>query len=460
MSDPGSLEDGRLPSALQKPTSVAFSQSRQRGTRTVPAPRSCEPLSAETFRQHALKDILPYWYEHALDREHGGYIPQLDRQWRVTDPSRKDIVPTTRLIYNFSQGQLLGGPAWCAEAARLGLDFFLNHFWDKEFGGWYWQVSREGAPREDAKATYGHAFAILALSEFHRAFGSTTRPGSSQADLPAVADEALRMAKSTFDLLEEHVYDPVYGGYRERFRRDWSRPSGPLRGRPAGHPDPVRTQNSQMHIVEALLALFEASGEERYLARAVELCQLMNDKLFDHEHGCLPEFFRDDWSDSPGERGDPVEPGHQMEWAWLLLLVHAHRPEPLFLERAKQLADFALRFGWDEKFGGFVTALTRTGEVVAPNKSAWQQCEAVLATLWLWNQTGDEKYWVAFERAARYCFAHVADRQHGGWFTSLERENRPAEDQKGGPWKADYHPVKMCAEVSRLLASREHSPGT
>jgi len=434
--------------------SEAFPQSRQRGTRTVPQPRSCEPLSAETFRQHALKDILPYWYEHALDREHGGYIPQLDRQWRVTDPTRKDIVPTTRLIYNFSQGQLLGGPAWCREAARLGLDFLLAHFWDQKFGGWYWQVSSEGEPREDAKATYGHAFAILALGEFHRAFGSTTRPGSSRPsadgrpDLAAAPDEALRIAKRTFDLLEERVYDPVHGGYRERFRRDWSAP------------DPVRTQNSQMHMVEALLALFEASGEERSLARAVELCHLMNDKLFDHEHGCLPEFFRNDWSDSPGERGDPVEPGHQMEWAWLLLRVHAYRPEPLFLERAKQLADFALRFGWDEKFGGFVTTLTRTGEVSNPHRSFWQQCEGVLATLWLWDRTNEEKYRVAFERAARYCFTHFADWQYGGWFASLDGANRTADDHKGGPWKADYHQVQMCAEAFRLLTSRERPPET
>ena len=412
----------------------------------MPQPPSCERLSAETFRQHALKDILPYWYEHALDRECGGYIPQLDRRWRVTDPSRKDIVPTTRLIYNFCQGRLLDGPAWCAEAARVGLDFFLAHFWDKEFGGWYWQVSREGEPREDYKATYGQAFAILALSEFRRAFGSTTRPGSSQAELAQVADEALRMARRTFDLLEERVYDPVHGGYRERFQRDWS------------EPDPMRTQNSQMHLVEALLALFEASGEERYLNRAVALCHLMNGKLFDQEQGCLPEFFRDDWSDFPEQQGDPVEPGHQMEWAWLLLRTYAYRPEPVFLDRAKQMVDFALRFGWDAEFGGFVTTLSRRGEVRNPAKSFWQQCEGVMAPLWLWSQTGDRRYWDAFERAARYCFAHFADWEYGGWFAGLRRDNRPADDAKGGPWKADYHQVQMCAEVFRLLRSREKFP--
>ena len=66
--------------------------------------RSCEELGAEQFRQHALNDILPYWYEHSLDREFGGYIPQLDRRWRITDPESKNLVPTTRLIHNFCQG--------------------------------------------------------------------------------------------------------------------------------------------------------------------------------------------------------------------------------------------------------------------------------------------------------------------------------------------------------------------
>ena len=127
--------------------------------------RSCEGLGPEQFRQHALNDILPYWHQHSLDREFGGYIPQLDRRWRITDPNRKDLVPTTRLIYNFCQGHLLGGPEWCAQAARSGLDFLLKHFWDEEYGGWYWQVNRQGQARDDDKATYGHAFAILALSE-------------------------------------------------------------------------------------------------------------------------------------------------------------------------------------------------------------------------------------------------------------------------------------------------------
>ena len=418
--------------------------------------RPGEPLGAETFRQHALNEILPHWYEHSLDREFGGYIPQLDRRWRITDPDRKHLVPTARLIYNFCQGHLLDGPDWCGEAARAGLDFLLRHFRDDEHGGWLWQVDRRGRPRDPDKYTYGHAFAILALSEFHRAFGD---------------ERAADAARKTFDVLEAHAYDPAHGGYRSRFSRDWSDPEemrssrqsslreeakGPSaaeRGRDSQEGlSPMRSQNPQMHLVEALLALYEVTDEERYLDRAAELCRLMNDRLFDHAHGCLPEFFHDDWSDFPEYQGDPVEPGHQMEWAWLLLRVHAYRPEDAFLERAGQMVAFAWEHGWDREFGGLYTTLSRTGEVRNPRKSFWQQCEGVMAPLWLWGHTGEEEHRSVFEQAARYCFEHFVDREFGGWFGGLSRENRPTGEHKGGAWKADYHPVQMCAEVCRFLS--------
>lgn len=388
-----------------------------------PGPR--EVAAPETFRQHALQDVLPHWHRHALDKEFGGYIPQLDRRWRITDPERKSLVVTARLIYNFSQGRLLGGPDWCADAARHGLDFLLKAFWDNTHEGCYWGVNRRGEPTEAAKATYGHAFVILALSEFNRAFGDA---------------QALEMAERTFGILEKRVYDAEQGGYRERLRRDWTRP------------DQMRTQNSQMHLVEALLALYEVSRDDRYISRAVELCHLMNDRLFDHEHGCLPEFFHDDWRDFPEHRGDPIEPGHQMEWAWLLLRVYAYRPERLFLERARQMASFAMEHGWDEQFGGYYSALDRTGNVKDAAKSFWPQCEGVMAPLLLWGHTKEEKHWAAFEQSACYCFDHFVDREHGGWFAELTRDNRPTSVNKGSAWKADYHVVQMCAEAYRLLS--------
>ncbi len=381
-------------------------------------------LTSETFRRHALDEVLRHWHEHAVDRERGGFFCELDRRWQVTDPDPRLLVATPRLVYNFAQGHMLGGPDWCEQNARHGLRFLLDAFRDAEHGGWFWQVDRTGRPTDDSKGTYGHAFVILGLSEFARAFGDA---------------DALALAEQTFDELEDHVYDPVHGGYRERHARDWAQPSD------------RRTQNSQMHMVEALLALGEAGGGGRYLDRAAELCRLMDSKLFDHEHGCLPEFFREDWSDVAPDRHNPIQPGHQMEWAWLLLRVHAHRPDAMFIERAAQMAAFAARHGWDEDFGGYYTDLDRAGAVTDPAKSFWPQCEGVMAPLWLWGHTQDAGHWALFDKGARYCFERFVDAEHGGWFGGLTREGEPASTRKGSGWKADYHVVQMCAEVSRFL---------
>lgn len=384
-------------------------------------------ITSRTFRRHALEDILPYWHRHAIDRECGGYFQNHDRQWCVTDPHHKNLVPTARLVYSFAQGALLDGPDWCAEAARHGLDFMREALWDEERGGWYWQVDRAGGPIDTDKHTYGHAFAILALSEYRRAFGDRI---------------ALNMAERTFDVLDEHVWDAAHGGYVEGHARNWSAARE------------MKTQNSQMHMVEALLDLHEVSGGQRYLDRAVELCRLMDARLFDHEHGCLPEFFHADWTDVEAPARNPVQPGHQMEWAWLLLRVNAHAPNPRFVELATQMVAFADRHGWDPEFGGYYTDLTRDGEVTHANKSFWPQCEGVMGPLWLWGLTGDDVHWAVFEKSARYCFEHFVDREYGGWFGGLSRENEVRWADKGSAWKADYHMVQMCAETYRFLSAR------
>jgi len=378
----------------------------------------------ETFRRHALDDILPLWREHAVDRKYGGFLSRLDRRWRVKDADHKDLVPTARLVYNFSQGHLLGGPSWCTELAGHGAEFLLDRFWDPTHGGWFWQVDRQGRPTDQSKRTYGHAFAILALSEFHRATGRR---------------DALEAAVHTYEALDRHAWDADGGGYVERLSRDWT------------GPDSVRTQNSQMHMVEALLALHETSGERRWLERAEALCRLMEQKLFDHEHGCLPEFFHDDWSDFPERMGDEIWPGHQLEWAWLLLRLRGHRPEQWLTDLARRMAEFALSHGWDCCRGGFYNAVSRTGGLKDRRKTFWQQCEGVMAPLWLWEATGEADYLRAFGRAARFCFERFVDRDFGGWFDALSEDNVPANTDKGGAYRADYHVVQMCAESCRFL---------
>jgi mannose-6-phosphate isomerase len=98
---------------------------------------------------------------------------------------------------------------------------------------------------------------------------------------------------------------------------NWTRPEGGF-NEGAITPCPPYRQNPHMHMLEAALALHEASGEAKNLQRANKIAALMRDKLFSRTYGALPEYFDVNWSPLPGEEGRITEPGHQFEWSWLL----------------------------------------------------------------------------------------------------------------------------------------------
>mgnify|MGYP000125433051 CR=1 FL=1 len=105
----------------------------------------------------------------------------------------------------------------------------------------------------------------------------------------------------TLDFIEGHMRHPGgLGFWHELPAKGW------------------RQQNPHMHLTEACLAAYEATGETRFADAATKLIDLFQSKLFDQHSGTLAEYFADDWSRAPGEEGRLVEPGHQLEWAWIL----------------------------------------------------------------------------------------------------------------------------------------------
>src|SRR3546814_11907533 len=80
-----------------------------------------------------------------------------------------------------------------------------------------------------------------------------------------------------------------------------------------------RRQNPHMHLLEAFLALYEASGEAHWLARAQSIHDLFRRHFL--QPGQLVEFFDADWREVPqnGRAGDlrPRDPGPFFHSAWL-----------------------------------------------------------------------------------------------------------------------------------------------
>jgi len=169
---------------------------------------------------------------------------QFDRSWQPPNKISGDLTLHSRLVYTMLIGYEATGDARYLEVARHGTDFLLASFHDPLHGGFFQVVDAGGKPVSMAKNTYGHAFALLALSHAARVTGE---PKYKAAALAAWQD----------------------------IRRNLREPGGGLRG---GAPrdftpklEARHTQNPLMHMFEALLALIDATGDQQVVADAREL---------------------------------------------------------------------------------------------------------------------------------------------------------------------------------------------
>jgi mannose/cellobiose epimerase-like protein (N-acyl-D-glucosamine 2-epimerase family) len=237
-----------------------------------------------------------------------------------------------------------------------------------------------------------------------------------------------------------------------------------------------------MHMCEAMLATFEATGEAVYLQRAngiaTQLCQAFAART----EGRVWEHYTEDWApdweknrfallDSEEHMFRPFgfQPGHSFEWAKLLLLLDRHLPQPWLRPAAQLLFDDAVAHAWDRERGGVYYGFDADGRVLDDNKYYWVAAEMVAAAALLAHRAAAdgrvadcERYWAWHGKAWAHALEHFVCPTHGGWFPQLAPDNSRRcphsvgrEAELGGrlvkayPSKTDYHPLAACYEALR-----------
>ena len=260
---------------------------------------------------------------------------------------------------------------------------------------------------------------------------------------------AVELAAETYDLLETRFWEPEAQLYSDLIAAgDWDAV------------DPYRGQNANMHMCEAMLSAFEATGESRYLDRAHLLARRICVDLADKAGGLVWEHYRTDWThDWDYNKDDPQNlfkpygylPGHFTEWAKLLLILERYRPEDWMLPRARHLFDVALEKSWDNESGGMHYTFTPDGAVLDRDRYYWVLSETFAATAALALRTGDDSYWDWYDKAWAYSDKHFVDHEHGGWYRILDADNQKYDDLKSPPSKTDYHPLGACYETLEAM---------
>ena len=125
----------------------------------------------KTYRDGLLEDTIPFWIEHCVDRQHGGFMMSLDRDGSILDTD-KGVWQQGR--FTWLLGELYNNveprEEWL-ELAKHGADFLDRHCFDPADGRMWFHLTRDGRPIRKRRYAFSESFAAIAYGELFQATG-------------------------------------------------------------------------------------------------------------------------------------------------------------------------------------------------------------------------------------------------------------------------------------------------
>ena len=334
-----------------------------------------------------VEHAYPRWWTQGVDHARGGFHESLRLDGEPTDePRRARLYP--RQMYAFSLAGELGWAGPAKDAVRQGRDHLVANY-RRPDGLYRGVVTPSGAPLTERAVLYDQAFVLLGFAGAHSAL--------AEASARDAAHELLARLDATHR-------NPL-GGFEEGVPR-----SVPL------------LANSHMHLFEACLEWMERDDARGWSELAEEIVELALRRFHDPANGFIREFFTADWTVVPGADGDVVEPGHQYEWAWLLLRWSQRVHNPRASQLALSLIDRSEARGVDAKRGVAMNALFADGTVRDARARLWPQTERIKAACLAGSITGEARYAETAVAATRSLMKYLDVPTPGLWRDTMDEQ--------------------------------------
>jgi mannose-6-phosphate isomerase len=299
--------------------------------------------------------------------------------------------------------------------AARAFERMIRDFWQAGEGGFTFRADRHGRPIDTTRTAYDQAFALLAAGWLYR----ITRE-----------EACIGWAHRTLKFLDQHLADRAHAGYADSVGAA------------------TRCQNPHMHLFEALIVLFETTGNESFLARADVLYDMFRAHFFDRGIGALREFFDEGWRPAADGKGDLIDPGHQFEWVWLLRQYRRYRPGPS--EEIERLFAFGRTHGVDPRDGLVMDEVTAAGQVHRGTKRLWPQTEHLKALV-VRAETDATEGLAEIDRVAGLILRHYLVRDVGTWKDQMNADGTPIAAP--APASSFYHLFLAFAEGVRVAGT-------
>ena len=126
---------------------------------------------ANRYKTELLDSVLPFWLNKSIDKEYGGYFSCLDRDGSVYDTD-KFIWLQGREVWLFSMlCNKLGKKQEWLDAAIQGAEFLKKYGHNGDYD-FYFSLTREGKPLVEPYNIFSNTFACMAFAQLAKATGS------------------------------------------------------------------------------------------------------------------------------------------------------------------------------------------------------------------------------------------------------------------------------------------------
>jgi len=377
---------------------------------------------ASLYYNELVDNILPFWLQNSIDKEHGGFFTCLDQEGKIYDTD-KFMWLQGRQVWTFSYmyNHVQQNQEWL-KVALHGANF-MEKFGRDADGNWYFSLTKDGKPLIQPYNIFSDCFATMGFSSLYKATQN---------------ENYKKIAIDTFDniIKRQHnwkgKYNKAYPGTRS-----------------------LKNFSLPMILCNLALELEHILGEEKVNEFIPTVIHEVMDVFYNPELGVVLENVYEDGSFCDSYEGRVLNPGHAIEAMWFIMDLGKRLGNNALIDKACTIMLQTLEYGWDKKYGGIFYFLDVKGhptqQLEWDQKLWWVHVETLVALAKGYKLTGNQDCAKWFKKVHDYSWSKFKDPEHGEWFGYLNRQGEVLLNLKGGKWKGCFHMPRAMYQVWKTL---------
>lgn len=346
----------------------------------------------EKYRTDLFNDYLPFWNQHGIDHELGGFMCAMDHDGTKIDTHKRIMFQGRGLwLHSFLYNQF--GDIKSLEIAEKARDFLIRHGRDKN-GDWVRGVDRQG---NTVKPADGLGLTGIFVAEGLQEYYKATHDEASM-------DLALDSLNRYFDIYDDNKR------HIPQWYLAWCYPG-------------MRTLGYEEMTIRVLTQVLEQVSLPSLTTRLKHSVDAVIHRFWNKDHWLNNEVLDHEYKRPLDDSQNFFYVGHSIVTFWMIMAEAMRIGDSSLFDLAAQRFKRHVEMAWDDVYGGLFRGIYLDGKPV-PDKRLWVQDEALVGSMML-IQHGDLEWALSwFNRIYQCVEDNFSLRKYGlpNWITEANRQ--------------------------------------